>query len=267
MMADNPTQRLTTLKELLDNGLITQEDYDKTKAQILASLVPAPQTQAGGDDEHKRKLDQISADQQKLLARLPEPKRRRGPSPPMPDASLSSSDENEPDEYLTTTMKVRADDEMKALLTLVDTGSPKSFLITKCSQILFPLKDLEKPLKAPFGTAISVGWISGTINDSPVKFKCYLLGLNSTLEHMGYHLLLGNKALKQNGATIDASTQTICFYEISPVPAVSSPSVGQSAVTTPMTTPTTTTPTTTSTGTATNTSTSTITPTSPTNPQ
>jgi len=165
-------------------------------------------------------------------------------------------------------MKVRGEgDELKPLMVIVDTGSPKSFLITKCSQILFPVKDLDKPIYASFGTAISVGFISGTINDAPVKFKCYLLAPESELEKMNCHLLLGNKAIKQNGIIIDGPAQTISFYEISPVTTVSTTSVGQSVVTTTTTT-TTTTPTTSSTGTATNTSTSTtITPTSPTNPQ
>jgi len=138
-------------------------------------------------------------------------------------------------------MKVLADEEVKALLTLVDTGSPKSFLIAKCAEILFPTTDLKKgTLKAPFGTAVSVGWISGTINDAPVKFKCYLLAPDSKLEDLGYHLLLGNKALKQNGATIDASTQTISFYEISPVATTTTTPSSSATITTTSTTSTTT---------------------------
>jgi len=115
--------------------------YFLVHSRLYDLLLRTSHQSASGDDEHKRKLDQIT---DLLQTRLPEPKRRRGPSPPKPDAALSESDENEPDEYLTTTMKVLADEEIKALLTLVDTGSPKSFLIAKCAEILFPTTDLKK---------------------------------------------------------------------------------------------------------------------------
>ena len=37
--ADDPAARLTKLKALLDQGLITQADYDSTKAEILKKLM------------------------------------------------------------------------------------------------------------------------------------------------------------------------------------------------------------------------------------
>jgi len=36
--ASDPEARLRKLKELLDKGLITQDDYDKRRAEILQSL-------------------------------------------------------------------------------------------------------------------------------------------------------------------------------------------------------------------------------------
>jgi hypothetical protein len=36
--ASDPETRLRKLKELLDKGLITQEDYDRRRAEILQSL-------------------------------------------------------------------------------------------------------------------------------------------------------------------------------------------------------------------------------------
>lgn len=37
--AGDPVQRLKTLKNLLDEGLISQEEYDSNKEKILAELV------------------------------------------------------------------------------------------------------------------------------------------------------------------------------------------------------------------------------------
>lgn len=34
----DPAQRLKKLKDLLDEGLITKEDYDSKKAEILAAI-------------------------------------------------------------------------------------------------------------------------------------------------------------------------------------------------------------------------------------
>jgi len=39
----DPVQRLKTLKNLLDEGLISQEEYDSNKEKILAELV-SPQS-------------------------------------------------------------------------------------------------------------------------------------------------------------------------------------------------------------------------------
>ena len=36
--ADDPMAKLTKLKNMFDAGLITQEEYDKKKAEILASM-------------------------------------------------------------------------------------------------------------------------------------------------------------------------------------------------------------------------------------
>ncbi|WP_198158911.1 SHOCT domain-containing protein, partial [Ralstonia sp. NT80] len=36
--ADDPTARLTKLKDLLDKGLITQADFDAGKAAVLKAL-------------------------------------------------------------------------------------------------------------------------------------------------------------------------------------------------------------------------------------
>lgn len=36
--ADDPMAKLNKLKQLLENGLITQDDFDKKKQQILDSM-------------------------------------------------------------------------------------------------------------------------------------------------------------------------------------------------------------------------------------
>jgi len=126
---------------------------------------------------------------------------------------MSESSEVELNEFLTTTMKVTVDSDVKSVMVMVDSGSPKSFATFTCGyNILSHLTFLEKSFNAPFGKAIQVGWAEGTINNSPVRFKCYLLAEGSDLETMD--LLLGNRALKQNGATVNFADQTISFGEI-----------------------------------------------------
>jgi len=201
--------------------------------RILNNLQPQ------SEQDNKRKLDQI---QQVLEQRLPEPKRRKLPPSPPKDKDMSESSEVELNEFLTTTMKVTVDSDVKSVMVMVDSGSPKSFATFTCGyNILSHLTFLEKSFNAPFGKAIQVGWAEGTINNSPVRFKCYLLAEGSDLETMDADLLLGNRALKQNGATVNFADQTISFGEI-------------------ITTTTTTTSTTTTTTTTTSTTTTTTVP-------
>jgi len=121
--------------------------------------------------------------------------------------------------------------EVVPLLVVVDSGCPKTIIVPEHENLLSHVKDLKSRIKCSFGNLFRVGWLEGTINNSLLRCKCYVLApviikdregqdvfLETQLAKMGFHLLLGTKALKANEATVNFATKTITFPDIDSQP-------------------------------------------------
>jgi len=186
------------------------------------------------EDEVVEKLNKLEQDVIELkTSKKSRTEPRKPPSPPKSD-DLSDSTEGSQEqvEYVLTSMQVVVEGAFKVLSILVDCGSPKSFVIPACA-VLSPVKELDKLLRTPFGTAVSVGWVEGVINGQAVGFKCYGLAPDSVFERMGYNLLLGAKALKHNHMVINFKNNQITFEEEN---TTDSPSTSTATTTTTTTT-------------------------------